>query len=104
MLKKLFSGVFGTRHEREVKRLQPLVAEINAIAARLQSLPEPELQGQTEKLRALVRERTGELEAELAELREAKRRTAESSERETLGLRMREVEEALKEELQGALD
>jgi preprotein translocase subunit SecA len=104
MLKRLFTGVFGTRHDREAKRLQPLVAEINEIAAGLQSLSEEELRGQTEKLRARVRERTGELEARLSELRETKKRTEDSGERESLSLEQREVEEALKTELQAALD
>jgi preprotein translocase subunit SecA len=104
MLKKLFTGVFGTRHDREAKRLLPLVAEINEIAEVLQALPEEELRGQTEKLRGLVRARTGELEARLAELRERKKRTEDSGERESLSLEQREVEEALKKELQAALD
>jgi preprotein translocase subunit SecA len=104
MLKKLFTGVFGTRHDREAKRLLPLVAEINEIAESLQSLSEEELRGQTEKLRGLVRERTGELEARLAELRETKKRSEDSGERESLALEMREVEDTLKEELQAALD
>jgi preprotein translocase subunit SecA len=104
MLKKLFSSVFGTRHDREAKRLQPLVEEINQIADGLQSLSEEELRGQTEKLRGLVRERTGELESRLAELRERKKRTEDSAERESLSLEQREVEDALKEELQAALD
>jgi len=104
MFKKLIANVFGTRHEREAKRLQPLVDEINAIAERLRSLSEEELRGQTEKLRGIVRERVGELEARLAELRETRRRTEDAAERESLALEMREVEEQLKKALQAALD
>ena len=51
MLKNLISKVFGTRHEREVRRLEPLVQEINAIAERLQSLSEDELKGDGEAAR-----------------------------------------------------
>src|SRR5690625_889704 len=97
MLKRLFTGIFGTRHDREVKRLQPLVAEINEIAERLQSLSEEELKGQTEKLRAIVRERTSELEERLAELRERRSKTEDPDERESIVLELREVEDALKE-------
>ena len=51
MLKNLVRSVFGTRHDREVKRLGPVVDEINVHFERLQSLSEEELQGQTEKFR-----------------------------------------------------
>jgi len=104
MLKRLFTGIFGTRHDREAKRLLPLVAEINEIAEGLRSLSDEELRGQTEKLRGIVRERTGELEARLAELREQKKRTEDSSERESLAVEMREVEEELKAELEDVLE
>src|SRR5690606_11212368 len=96
--------LFGTRHDREVKRLQPLVAEINEIAERLASLSEEELRGQTEKLRGIIRERTQALETELAELREKKRQASDASERERLTVEARRVEDTLKAELQAALD
>src|SRR5690554_3794915 len=104
MLKTLVGRLFGTRHDREVKRLLPLVEEINEIAERLGSLSEDELKAQTEKLRRIVRERTQSLEEELAKLREAKRGAEDAGERERLSLEMRRVEEALKAELQAALD
>ncbi|MBX6362809.1 MAG: preprotein translocase subunit SecA [Gemmatimonadetes bacterium] len=104
MLKSLVSNLFGNRHEREARKLQPLVDEINAIAEDLASLSDEELKAQTEKLRARVRERTSELEERLAALRETKRRTESSEEREQLGLEMRQVEEELKEVTQEALD
>src|SRR5215210_2534205 len=104
MLKTLITSIFGTRHQREAKKFTPLVAEINAIAEDLQSLSDEELKAQTEKLRGLVRERTGELEDRLAELRQTKRSTEDLAERESLSLEMGEVETQLKEELQGVLD
>jgi preprotein translocase subunit SecA len=80
----LLSGVFGTRHDRERKRVQPIVDEINEHYARLQTIPEDELRGQTEKFRARVRERTSEIEARIAELREKKRVTADPAAREEI--------------------
>jgi len=81
MLKSVLSAVFGTRHEREVRRIQPLVDAINAEYERLHAVPEAELQRQTEKLRGIVRERTAELEAKVAELKEKKKHTADGNER-----------------------
>ncbi len=104
MLKNLFSKVFGTRHEREVKQLLPLVQEINTIAERLAALPEEELKKQTEKLRGIVRERTEALESRLAELRETKRRTEDAAERERLQAEIVETEDELKATIQAVLD
>ena len=72
MLKSVLSSVFGTRHEREVKRIQPLIDAINAEYERLHALTDVQLQQQTEKLRGLVHEATAELEAKIAERKEKK--------------------------------
>src|SRR6266513_20489 len=80
----LLSGVFGTRHERERKRVQPIVDEINEHYARLQTISDDELRGQTEKFRARIREVTSEIEARIAELKEKKRVTADPAARDAL--------------------
>ena len=80
----LLSGVFGTRHDRERKRVQPIVDEINEHYARLQTIPEEELRAQTEKFRARIKERTSEIETRIAELREKKRITADPAAREEI--------------------
>src|SRR6266550_7646179 len=80
----LLSGVFGTRHERERKRIQPIVDEINEHYARLQTISDDELRGQTEKFRARIREVTSEIEARIAELKEKKRVTADPAARDAL--------------------
>ena len=84
MLKGLISKVFGTRHERERKRVQPILEEIHAHEARLGTLSDAEIQGQTAKFRTLLAERTGEIEARIAELKAAKHETADAAERERL--------------------
>ena len=81
MLKTVLSSLFGSRHEREVKRIQPLIDEINAEYERLHGLSEIQLQQQTEKLRGIVRERTAELDAKVHELKEKKKHTADAAER-----------------------
>ncbi|MFL5467369.1 MAG: preprotein translocase subunit SecA, partial [Gemmatimonadaceae bacterium] len=80
----LLSGVFGTRHDRERKRVQPIVDEINEHYALLQTIPEDELRGQTAKFRARIAEVTREIEARIAELRERKRVTADPAAREEI--------------------
>jgi preprotein translocase subunit SecA len=84
MVKTLINKVFGSRHERERRRVQPIVNEINAHAERLQSLSEAELRGETPRFRELLRERTADLEQRIAELKERKRTAKDPAERESV--------------------
>jgi preprotein translocase subunit SecA len=104
MFKDILSKLFGTRHEREARRVQPIVDEINEIAADLQSLSDDELKAQTGKLRGLIQEQCGEMEATLAHLRETKRQTEDAGERDQLQQEIIRTEDALKARLQETLD
>ena len=84
MLKNLIGSVFGTRHDRERKRVQPIVNEINEIGERLKSVSEAELQAQTAKFRETIRERTAELTTQIAALKESKKVAADAEERERI--------------------
>src|SRR2546423_8513846 len=103
MLKSVIRAVFGTRHQRELKRLQPMVDQIGEHVEALQPLSDDELKAQTEKFRAALREATAEIQAELDELREQKRRSESAAEREGLAERMGEVEKRLKSATEQAL-
>jgi preprotein translocase subunit SecA len=104
MVKHLISKIFGDRHEREAKKLAPVVREINEFADQLKSLSDEELKAQTAKLRAALQERIGPLESEIAELRGRKRVTEEAAEREQMQREIQGLEDELKAELQAALD
>jgi preprotein translocase subunit SecA len=52
----------GTKHERDVKRIQPVVAAINAREPEVQQLSDPDFPLRTAQLRAEVGERVKELE------------------------------------------
>jgi preprotein translocase subunit SecA len=64
MLKGLINRVFGTRHEREQKRVKPIIDEIIAIESASRRCPTTRLQAQTAKFRGLLAERTGAIEAQ----------------------------------------
>ena len=80
----LIKSVFGTRHDRERRRVQPLVDEINVEYARLQTISDDELRAQTAKFRAHLKDTTGDLEGRIAELRERKHVAASAADREKL--------------------
>jgi preprotein translocase subunit SecA len=84
MLKRVFTAFLGTRHEREKKRLMPIVDAIHSHEERLGGVSEDELRAQTEKFRALLRERTTALETRIAELKDQKRVVTDALERERL--------------------
>ncbi|HEY0972764.1 MAG TPA: preprotein translocase subunit SecA [Gemmatimonadales bacterium] len=84
MLKGIINSVFGTRHDRELKRVRPILDAIHEHGERLATVSEEELRGQTGRFREILRERTGELQARVAELKEAKRTAADADERERI--------------------
>ncbi|MFQ5528888.1 MAG: preprotein translocase subunit SecA, partial [Gemmatimonadota bacterium] len=97
MLKGIINTVMGTRFEREMKKLQPIVNEILEYEQQLATVSEQELKSHTEAFRALIRERTEAIEAEIAERREKRRHTEEPAERERLTHRIAEAEDDLRE-------
>ncbi|HSE28353.1 MAG TPA: preprotein translocase subunit SecA [Gemmatimonadales bacterium] len=104
MLKKIVDAVIGTRHERDVKKLRPIVAQIHAEEERLKALPDAELQGQTARFRSRIAERAGALRAELAEVREARRTSGDPAERDRLEDRAQALEADWKQALADTLD
>src|SRR5207244_12992587 len=77
MLDTLLAKVVGTQNERELKRLRPIVAQVNALEASVQALTDEQLRGKTIEFRQ--RSANGETLDELlpvafAVVREAGRR------------------------------
>src|SRR5690606_7129653 len=52
MFDTVLAKVFGTAHDREIKRLQPIVAEINELEATISALSDEQLQAKTPELKA----------------------------------------------------
>ena len=52
MLDTLLAKVFGTKHEREVKRLVPLVGRINDLAPEIEALDDESLKAKTEEFKS----------------------------------------------------
>jgi len=84
MFKRVLSAFMRTRHERDRKKIQPILDAIHEHEERLATVSEEELRGQTAKFRELLQERTHALETRAAELRELKRAAADAAERDRL--------------------
>jgi preprotein translocase subunit SecA len=61
MLEGLLRAVFGSKHEREVKRVQPLVDEINRICESYRELSDDALRAKTDEFKARIAEATRDL-------------------------------------------
>jgi preprotein translocase subunit SecA len=104
MAPRLFTKIFGTRFDRDLKRIQPIVDAIHEHETRIKDLSETELQAQTAKFRAGLAERTGALHAEVERLKQAKHDCPDPEERANLSEQLRRAEQAHVTELQAALD
>ena len=104
MAQRWFTKLFGTRFDRELKRVQPTVDAIHTHEARLKDLSESELKAQTAKFRAVIAERTGALVAEVERLKQAKHDCPDPAERADLSDQLVRAEKAFVAELQRTLD
>jgi preprotein translocase subunit SecA len=57
LINVLLGKVFGTKNEREVKRLMPRVAAINALEPEMQKLSDEQLRAKTEEFRKRIQDR-----------------------------------------------
>jgi len=64
----LLAKVFGTKNEREVKRLMPLVERINALEPRMAALSDADLRAKTDEFRARIAGKTKPFDEQLARL------------------------------------
>src|SRR5438874_1700439 len=104
MTNRWFTKIFGTRFNRELKRIQPIVDAIHQHEARLKDFADADLQAQTGKFRETIAERTGALQAEVERLKQAKHDCPDPAERANLGDQLRKVEQSFVSELQRTLD
>src|SRR5258708_5757826 len=64
LINTLLGKVFGTKNEREIKKLMPRVAEINALEPEIQKLTDEQLRAKTDEFRSRIAERTKHLSDE----------------------------------------
>ena len=78
MISKTITRIFGSKHDRDLKRLQPLVESINALEREMESLTDDQLRARTAEARTRL-DQGADLEDLLipafATVREASRRT-----------------------------
>jgi len=116
MISNLVSKLFGNKHERDIKELQPIVDQINELYEQFDSLSDEELKHKTiefkEKIATDTSEITSELEKFRAKLRSdhweddsnGKAEDGESSDFEELRERIKELEDEETEIIENSLN
>jgi preprotein translocase subunit SecA len=61
LINALVAKVFGTKNEREIKRLMPRVGEINALEPAMQKLTDEQLRAKTDEFRQQIKERLAKI-------------------------------------------
>jgi len=69
-ISKVLAKVFGTKSEKDLKKIWPVVEEINTIADGLHSLSDEELKGKTEDFKKQLNEATAEVEEEIESVKQ----------------------------------
>ena len=66
----IFKKIFGTKADRDMKQLKPMLDKVLAAYAEIDKLDNDELRAKCESLKALIRERIAEDEARIAAIKE----------------------------------
>jgi len=104
MLKQIINKVLGTRFEREMKKLQPIVNEILRHEEDIASVPDDELRGRTDGFRRRIAERTDDIEKLIVDLREERRHSEDPGHREELTGQIAAAEDELRAATAEVLD
>ncbi|MBL0177139.1 MAG: preprotein translocase subunit SecA [Ignavibacteria bacterium] len=95
----------GRKSDRDVRLLEPFVAEINEFFEEYQSLTDEELRGKTQEFKDLIKERSREIEEQLEAVRESLRSDdSPDFDREAAHDQLKQLEKDLHTASQDALD
>ena len=89
-------GIIGTKNEREIKRIRPLVDQINQWEAEFKGLTDDQLRARTAKFKQQISEATAILQKDLAELRDEPA-SAEVERRDELRIQLDELDKQWRE-------
>ncbi len=80
MLEKILTLIFGSKHERDIKRIRPIVAEINDYYQQFHELSDDALRYKTIEFKRRIQDRVGEIQARIYDLQQRLREDVDSDE------------------------
>ncbi|MBU1397463.1 MAG: preprotein translocase subunit SecA, partial [Proteobacteria bacterium] len=96
--------LFGDKHTKDIKRIQPIVEEINRHFEECKQLSDDQLREKTNELKLRIKEATAEIENEIAEIKEKLKGDLPIEESETLWEELETLEKELDEVIAEKLD
>jgi preprotein translocase subunit SecA len=106
-ISKVLTSIFGTKSSRDLKKLWPVVEEINSFEEEIKALSDDELKQKTESFKQLIKDRTREVSDQIAEIKQKMDSHDESitlEERREFSDRLKELEEEWLNILEETLD
>ncbi|HWP81063.1 MAG TPA: preprotein translocase subunit SecA [Bacteroidota bacterium] len=100
---KLLRKLFGSKHERDIRELYPLVQRINDECVKLAALTDDQLRAKTDEFRSRIKESTKEIEKEIVELKNSLKGELPFGERENVYAQLEELEKELDKAIESAL-
>jgi len=98
MIGKILAKIIGTKNQRELERLTPMVEEINRIYDSLHTLTDEQLRAKTDEFRAYLTDKGNEYEEEMVTI-QSEMVNASSEEKEKLKERLRKLRNEIFEEI-----
>jgi preprotein translocase subunit SecA len=104
----ILTKIFGSKHDRDVKKIHPMVDQINEFYEKLTNLSDDELKGKTAEFKKIIKERTSELDGQIEALKEEfsglkthglseEERTEVRAQKENLLQQMKDIQKQIKE-------
>src|SRR5699024_5932684 len=75
----ILTGIFGTKSERDLKVIWPIVDEVNGYYEKMEQLSDEELKQKTDSFRQKINDAVSEIDAEIASAKEILNSTEELS-------------------------
>ncbi len=95
MIRNLLQKVVGDPNEKELKKIEPIVAQINDLSSEIAALSDAELRAETDKFRKIIKSETADLQEEYESLHDELQSTTAPLEIERLQRELAEVEKEL---------
>ncbi len=99
-----FKKIFGSKHDRDAKKLIPYVEQVNEEYEKLHTLSDEELRQKTSDFRARIKEEIAEIEKEIAELSEKLKGDVQGDERKAIYKDVDDLEQERDETVLNILD
>lgn len=101
---KLFKKIFGDKHTKDIKRILPIVEQINKYYEEYQKLTDDELRAKTQEFKQRIKEATKDIEEKINEIKEQLKGELNLEQSEELYSELEEYEKELDETIEEVLN